>query len=111
MLALPDGHILFSDGGSQLFVYQPSTPPLAAGKPHISSITPNGNGSYHLTGTLLNGISAGAAYGDDVQMDSNYPLVRVTDGSGNTATCAACSTTALTQAEAVVKLLSGVMLP
>jgi hypothetical protein len=83
MLALPDGTILFSDGGSQLFVYQPSTPPLAAGKPHISSITPNGNGSYHLTGTLLNGISVGAAYGDDVQMDSNYPLVRVTDGTGN----------------------------
>jgi hypothetical protein len=88
MLALPDGNVLFSDGGSQLFVYQPCTlppcnPPLAAGKPHINSISPNGNGSYHLAGTLLNGISAGAAYGDDVQMDSNYPLVRVTDSDGH----------------------------
>jgi hypothetical protein len=56
---------------------------LPAGKPAISSITANGDGSYHLTGTRLNGISQGAAYGDEMQMDSNYPLVRFTDGSGN----------------------------
>jgi hypothetical protein len=32
----------------------------------------------------LNGQSAGAAYGDDDEMDANYPLVRFTarDGSG-----------------------------
>jgi hypothetical protein len=28
-----------------------------------------------LKGTQLNGMSAGAAYGDDVEMDSNYPIV------------------------------------
>jgi hypothetical protein len=32
-----------------------------------------------LTGTLLNGISEGAAFGDDAQMNSNYPLVRLTN--------------------------------
>jgi hypothetical protein len=32
---------------------------------------------------LLNGISEGAAYGDDAQMNSNYPLVRVTNSAGN----------------------------
>src|SRR5262249_24916506 len=37
------------------------------------------DGTYHLTGTLFNGISEGAGYGDDAQMDSNYPLVRLTD--------------------------------
>lgn len=93
MLDLPDGTVLYchieqgnigySGFGSQLYVYTPSGSPLAAGKPTISSITRNGDGSYHLTGTKLNGISGGAAYGDDVQMDSNYPLVRLTDGSGN----------------------------
>jgi hypothetical protein len=57
---------------------------VASGKPTISSITANGDGSYHLAGTQLNGISEGAAQGDDAQMDSNYPLVRLTDGSGNT---------------------------
>jgi hypothetical protein len=30
---------------------------------------------------LFNGITQGAAYGDDAQMDSNYPLVRFTSGS------------------------------
>jgi hypothetical protein len=83
MLDLPDGTVLYSHYGSDLYVYAPDGSPLAAGKPTITSITANGNGSYHLTGTGLNGISEGAAYGDDAQMNSNYPLVRVTDGSGN----------------------------
>jgi len=83
MLDLPDGTVLFADGGSQLYVYQPTTGPMPAGKPTISSITANGDGTYHLIGTGLNGISQGAAYGDDAQMDSNFPLVRVGDGSGN----------------------------
>jgi hypothetical protein len=90
LLDLPDGTILFSDAAGptdpygQLYVYKPGTPPLAAGKPAISSITANIAGvSYHLTGTLFNGISEGAAFGDDAQMASNYPLVRFTDGLGN----------------------------
>jgi hypothetical protein len=88
MLVLPDGNILFSDAafnaaGSTLYVYQPDCCPLPEGKPAISSITANGNGSFHLIGTGLNGISQGAAFGDDNQMDSNYPLVRVNDGSGS----------------------------
>lgn len=84
MLDLPDGTVLMPDGcdGTQLYVYQPNGPPLAQGKPSIISITPNANGSYLLTGTGLNGISEGGAIGDDVQMASNYPLVRLTDGSG-----------------------------
>lgn len=84
LLDLPDGNVLFANETSnQLYVYQPDPPTLAAGKPTITSITVNGDGSFHLTGTQLNGISEGAAYGDDAQMDSNYPLVRVGDGSGN----------------------------
>ena len=83
MLCLPDGNVLVSAEGNQVYVYQPGAVPLAAGKPTISSITANANGSYHLAGTRLNGLSAGAAYGDDEQMDSNYPLVRLTDGGGN----------------------------
>jgi predicted outer membrane repeat protein len=81
MLDLPDGSVLYSHFTSQLYVYQPTGTPLAAGKPTISSITPNGDGSYHLIGTGLNGISEGASYGDDLQMNTNYPLVRITSGS------------------------------
>jgi hypothetical protein len=53
------------------------------GKPVINNLSDNLDGSFTLTGTGLNGISAGAAYGDDLQMDSNYPLIRFTDPSGN----------------------------
>lgn len=81
MLDLPDGTVLFSRFSRQLYVYQPDGSPLAAGKPTIAGITGNPDGSYHLTGTLLNGISEGAAYGDDIQMDSNYPLVRLRNGA------------------------------
>src|SRR6516164_3324478 len=84
--ALPAGTILFIGGQNttSLYVYTPDGTPLAAGQPGIYSITENANGSYHLTGTNLNGISEGAAYGDDEQMDSNYPLVRMTNSiSGN----------------------------
>lgn len=86
MLDLPDGTVLFIDGqnANSLYVYTPDGTPLAAGQPVINSITQNANGSYHLTGTGLNGISEGAAYGDDEQMNGNYPLVRLTNTvSGN----------------------------
>ncbi|MGI8435934.1 MAG: kelch repeat-containing protein [Chthoniobacterales bacterium] len=83
MLALPDGSILYSDYGSQLYVYRSSGTPLPAGKPAVNSIAANGDGSFHLTGTGLNGISFGASFGDDAQMDTNYPIVRLNDSSNN----------------------------
>lgn len=82
-LALPDGNILYSSESSQLYLYAPGGAPIAAGKPTIASIQAAGGGSFHLVGTKLNGLSAGASYGDDEQMDSNYPLVRLSDGGGN----------------------------
>jgi hypothetical protein len=83
MLVLPDGSVLFVGGqnSGSLYIYTPDGPPLAAGKPVITSITENADGSYHLTGTGLNGISEGAMYGDDEQMACNYPLVRMTNNS------------------------------
>lgn len=83
MLDLPDGTVLYSNYTNQLYTYSPVGSPLPAGKPTISSISANSDGSYHLIGTNLNGISAGATYGDDSQMDSNYPLVRLIDSGGN----------------------------
>jgi hypothetical protein len=96
MLVLPDGNVLYchfeqnnlfySSFGSQLYIYEPDGSPVASGVPFISSVTPNTDGSFHLTGTGLTGISQGAAFGDDAQMDSNYPLVafeNVSDGTGH----------------------------
>jgi len=83
LLQLPDGTVIWNYGNPQLYSYKPDGSPVAAGKPVISSILGNADGSYHLTGYGLNGISAGAAYGDDAQMNSNYPLVRMTNSAGN----------------------------
>ncbi len=83
MLTLPDGNVLYSHGGGDVYVYKPTGAPVPSGKPTVASITPNGDGSFHLTGTGLNGISEGASYGDDHQMNSNYPLVRLTDSVGH----------------------------
>ena len=82
MLVLPDGTVLSSRFTNQLYVYTPSGSPLAAAKPAITTITQNGNGSYHITGTQFNGIGEGACYGDDDQNFTNYPLVRLTSGGG-----------------------------
>ena len=84
MLDLPDGSVLFSSRTTNLYVYQPTNiVTLAAAQPTIQSVTKNGDGSLHLTGLVFNGISAGAAYGDDEQESTDFPLVRFTDGSGN----------------------------
>jgi hypothetical protein len=82
MLDLPNGTVLFASGSRQLYEYQPDGSPLAAGQPTIIGITTNFYRSYHLTGTLLNGLTEGAGFGDDAQMNSNYPLVRMTNSDG-----------------------------
>src|SRR5579884_445692 len=70
MLCLPDGSVLFVGGQNtqSLYIYTPDGSPIAFGQPAINNITENSDGSYRMTGTGLNGISAGAAYGDDEQM-------------------------------------------
>ena len=83
LLALPDGTVLFGHRSTDFYVYQPDGVPFPAGLPVISAISTNADGSLHLTGTLFDGLSQGASYGDDEQMDSNFPLVRFTDASGN----------------------------
>jgi len=82
MLDLPDGSVLLSRQSSQLYIYTPDGSPVAAGKPTINSVSVNADGSFNVAGTLLNGISEGAAYGDDMQMDSNYPIGRTTNSAG-----------------------------
>ena len=81
MLMLPTGQMLFCDSSDQLLVYTPPGSPQSSWQPVVNSITQN-NGVYTLTGTGLNGVSAGAAYGDDAQMDENFPIVRLTSSTG-----------------------------
>lgn len=80
MLVLPTGQVMYSHYGSDVYLYTPAGAPTPAGKPTISSVTQNPDGSFHLVGLGLNGISEGASYGDDAQMNSNYPIVRAHSG-------------------------------
>jgi len=36
---------------------------------------------YKATGKLFNGISEGAGFGDDWQMETNYPIIRISNGT------------------------------
>jgi hypothetical protein len=83
MLVLPTGQLLFSDSSAQLWAYTPDGPPSPGLRPVINGVTYNGGGNFTLTGQQLTGQSAGAAYGDDDQMDSNYPIIRMANFSGS----------------------------
>ncbi len=80
MLILPNGHLLLGTG-TDFWEYAPSGAPQNSWVPVITSITkgtPNSVSAYHLTGFRLTGISQGSSYGDDVENDTNYPIVRLT---------------------------------
>ena len=80
MLDLPDGTVLFvGQGYNQYYIYTPSGPPVASGRPTISAVTQD-SCTFMITGTLFNGISQGASYGDDWQMATNYPIVSIAAG-------------------------------
>lgn len=85
MLVLPTGQIMLCDQTSRTVrVYTPDGSPQDAWRPTIEQITDDGNGTYTLTGTQLNGRGEGATYGDDWQSATNYPLVKIVDTAGNT---------------------------
>jgi len=83
MLVLPTGQILFTDCSPDVEIftasrsYKPEWAPTIATAP---STVVRGN-SYQITGTQFNGLSQGAAYGDDAQSSTNYPLVRITNNA------------------------------
>jgi hypothetical protein len=82
MLCLPNGQILYSQQNSkQYYVYTPGAQ-LAANRPFINDIAQHNDGTFTLTGKDINGWSEGAGYGDDWQMNTNYPIVQLS-GGGN----------------------------
>jgi len=94
MLPLPSGEILLSNnainGASSMLIYHPDGAALAAGKPKIIGLPVNKaekavlaqGGTFTITGTLFNGISQAASYGDDASMATNYPIVRLESKAG-----------------------------
>ena len=83
MLVLPSGQVMLTNFTRDPAIYTPVGSPNDAWRPTISRITIDGNNTFTLTGTQLNGLSEGASYGDDNEMASNFPIVQLTDPSGN----------------------------
>lgn len=79
-LVLPTGQVLAIDFSNDVEIYTPSGSPNPAWAPTISSVSSvlQQGTSQSISGTQFNGLSQGAYYGDDAQMATNYPLVRVT---------------------------------
>jgi hypothetical protein len=80
MLILPTGEILWTDFGN-VWVFRPSGRPNPSWEPQITSAPTDvtRGKSYAISGLNFNGFSQGAAYGDDIQGATNYPLVRITN--------------------------------
>ncbi len=86
LLVLPTGQILYTlaDGSSKdAEIYTAKGTFQQAWAPTIKSAptTLTRGSTYKISGTQFNGLTAGAAYGDDAQMSSNYPLVRITNNA------------------------------
>jgi len=82
LLALPNGQVLFDDGSHQMEAYTAGGTPDPAWAPVItslSSVSLARGGTASLAGAQLAGLDQGAAYGDDVQDNTNFPLVRITN--------------------------------
>jgi hypothetical protein len=84
MLVLPTAQVLFTNGTKTVQVYTTTGTYEAAWQPTITSVaamlTAGSTGNI-IKGTQFNGLSQGAMYGDDAQMASNYPLVRIVNTS------------------------------
>jgi hypothetical protein len=91
MLDLPNGQVLYNDGSSDMEVYTGSGAPNRAWAPSIRSLSDNDlrrGGTYTLSGKQLAGLDPGAVYGDDVQDNTNFPLVRITNDATGVVTYA-----------------------
>jgi hypothetical protein len=86
MLLLPTGQVLLTTQGGtspQVLVYTAQGSAKAAWAPTVTSVpaTLTRGTQYVIKGTQFNGLSQGAAYGDDTQSATNYALVRITNNS------------------------------
>lgn len=86
MLLLPTGQILLTDFSGDIELYNPTITretrefqrtiaPLVFYTPQLLAR----GGSYQIFGVRFNGVTQGAAYGDDAQAATNFPLVRITN--------------------------------
>jgi hypothetical protein len=84
VVCLPTGQVMFTDFSSSVEIYTPSGTYQAAWQPTVTSVAStltHGTVKNVITGTQFNGLSQCAAYGDDNQSATNWPLVRITNSA------------------------------
>jgi hypothetical protein len=86
MLVLPTGQILLTDFSGDIELYNPTITGKDLGfQRAIAPVVTNvpealaRGSSYQIEGRGFNGVTQGAAYGDDQQSATNFPLVRITN--------------------------------
>jgi hypothetical protein len=80
MLVLPTGQILLTDFYNDIEIFTPSNGAVED-RPEIDGVASSviRGLTYRISGHGFNGLSQGAAYGDDAQAATNFPLVRITN--------------------------------
>jgi hypothetical protein len=81
LLMLPTGQVIV--GGKIPQIYVSSGQPSSSWAPTISTFPANitRGSTYSISGTQFNGLSQAAAFGDEEETATNYPLVRITNQS------------------------------
>jgi hypothetical protein len=79
LLVLPTGEVIV--GGPPVQIYTSSGQPSASWAPSITAFPASvtRGSTYSISGTQFNGLSQAAAFGDEDETATNYPLVRITN--------------------------------
>ena len=89
-VVLPTGQVLFTDFTNDVEIYTPIGSACSNCAPIITTVNStltHGSTNNLIKGMQFNGLSQAATYGDDNQMSSNFPLVRITDAAGHVVYC------------------------
>ena len=87
MLVLPTGQVLWDNSQAtpnEVAVYTPQGRAQAKWLPAISGVATRlarGSTGNAISGSNFNGFDLGGVYGDDAQAATNFPLVRITNGT------------------------------
>jgi hypothetical protein len=82
LLVLPTGQVLWSSDVGDVEIYTPQGKPVKNAIPKVKKVAKSltvGSSNNQVTGFGFNGLTFGGYYGDDAQMSTNYPIVRVTN--------------------------------
>ncbi len=86
-LMLPTGQVLWTSDVNDVQIYTPKGKAKAAWAPKIKGVAATlsvGSNNNKLKGKNLNGFTFGGYYGDDAEMSTNYPIIRITNtGTGH----------------------------